>query len=116
MASVPWPADLPQQPLNEPYARTLRDNVIREPMEVGPPKKRRRATVPVYEVDEVFLLTDAQRDVFWSLYNGVLGQGTVGVTRLTPENRLRDYFILQAAEARQELHWRLQLRCEYTDA
>jgi len=47
MATVPWPADLPQCAAS--WSETQRDPNVRTPMETGPPKVRRRYTAPMYE-------------------------------------------------------------------
>ena len=44
MASITWPATLPQDFLVQSYSESPPDNLIRQSMDVGPPKVRRRQT------------------------------------------------------------------------
>lgn len=72
-----WPGTLPDKVLKDGYDEMFSDNVVRTPMDVGPPKIRRRATSApkIFTVNQ--MLTSAQvgyLDTFYytTLYHGSL--------------------------------------------
>ena len=55
-----WPGTLPQTFITDPYQETWADNLIRQPMDVGPPKVRRRQTAAVTPIQASHTMTTTQ--------------------------------------------------------
>ncbi len=69
-----WPSSLPQLPRQSGYTERMAENVIRQPMDVGPAKIRRRSTAAPKPKTMVISLTAAQADTLESFYdNDTLG-------------------------------------------
>ena len=79
--SIPaWPATLPTELLAQGYGEAPGDNRLRSPMEVGPPKVRRRATSSPRKISGNVLLTEDQLDDFKTFYDTTLLSGTLRFT------------------------------------
>lgn len=118
MAGAPWPAGLPQCFSLEGYSIQPRENVIREQMDVGPPKVRRRASVAVVDVTGEFKMTAQQRLQFDAFYRGVLFHGTRPFVMRDPDGVLREYYVQSVSYSKgRDTHplWRVQLQLWYID-
>lgn len=114
MAAIPWPSSLPQEfHTAAGYTQQPRDNAIREQMEVGPPKLRRRATVQVVDVQASMYMTDDQHRVFTELYEGSLAHGTRAFAMVSPDGILREYFIEAVTYTLNDPWWRLDFSLMY---
>ena len=60
MASITWPNTLPQDFLMEGYSESPPNNLIRQPMEIGPDKVRRRQTSAVRPIQCAQIMTGTQ--------------------------------------------------------
>ena len=116
MAAIPWPPDLPQCFLRSSYAIAPKDNVLREPMEVGPPKQRRRSTVQVVEVRASMWMTGSQRRNFMVFYRKVLQEGTVAFALDDPDGYTQQYTMnAPPTLAPDGLGWRVDMSLQYID-
>jgi len=118
MAAAPWPVNLPASFEAEGYAVRPRENVIREQMDVGPPKTRRRASVAVVDVTGEFKMTSQQKVQFDAFYRGVLFHGTRPFAMRDPDGVLREYFVQSVAYVQGAdiwPYWRVQLELWYID-
>jgi hypothetical protein len=116
--AVVWPAALPQSFEIDGYSIQPSDNVIREQMEVGPAKTRRRASVSTVQVSAELKLSETQRGYFDGFYKNVLFHGTNAFRMRDPGGTLRDYFIMSVSYAQgQDIwpFWRAQLQMFYVD-
>lgn len=75
MASIPWPAELPQVPLYESYAETLGSNKLSFSGDVGDPIERVRYTAVSDPLSLTFHMTAAQYQAFRTFYKDTLGHG-----------------------------------------
>jgi hypothetical protein len=75
-----WPVNLPTAVLEEGYSEARPDNVIRSPMDVGPPKVRRRTTAAVYPLFFSQQLTTAQVATLVTFYDSTLAHGSLSFT------------------------------------
>ena len=118
MAAVLWPTALPQSFEIEGYSIRPSENVIREQMEVGPPKTRRRASVSTVAVAAELKLTESQREFFDAFYKNVLFHGTRAFKMRDTGGTFREYFVQSVAYVTgQDVwpYWRCQLQMEYVD-
>ncbi len=116
---VQWPAALPQTFRVDGASIEPQENVIRETMDVGPPKTRRRASVSWVRATNEMLLTDAQRRFFHAFYRTTLFHGTRPFQKRDDDGVLRDYFMFAPPRYSQDMsiwpYWRCQLSLEYID-
>jgi len=116
MSAIPWAPDLPQRFLQDGYSIAPVDNVIRETMDVGPPKLRRRSTIAVVRVTAAMRMTDSQRLTFNDFFRQVLFEGTIPFALDDPDGVSREYFVIaQPQMIREDLYWRVALQLEYTE-
>lgn len=116
MATVPWAPDLPQCFLRDSYAIQYADNVLREPMDVGPPKSRRRSTVQVVNVRASMQFTAAQRRSFSTYYRKVLLDGTVPFALDDPDGVVQHYTMTAPPSlAPVGLGWRCEMQLQYIE-
>ena len=116
--TVPWPPALPQSFEIDGYSVRPNENVIREEMEVGPPKTRRRASVSTVDVTAELKLTESQRAYFDGFYKNVLFHGTRAFRMRDPGGVLRDYFVQSVAYVQGGdvwPFWRAQITMRYVD-
>ncbi|MEO8466237.1 MAG: hypothetical protein ABI640_12910 [Gammaproteobacteria bacterium] len=113
--AIPWAPDLPQKFLRAGYQIEPIDNVIRESMEVGPPKIRRRSTVQVNKINAAMSMTNEQRRSFESFYRVVLFEGTIAFALDDPDGITREFFIIAPPVIQPEGRgWRVDLQLQYT--
>jgi hypothetical protein len=72
-----WPGTLPDKVLKNGYDEVFADNVIRTPMEVGPPKVRRRSTAAPKFFRVSQLLSSTQVGYLDTFYNTTLSSGSI---------------------------------------
>lgn len=85
MATYTWPSSLPQEPIRDGFEDAVAMRIESTPMDMGPPKTRRRGANQV-PVPVVFILTDAQVDTLQSFIEDDL----LGVRRFNfPHPRTR---------------------------
>ena len=77
MTILSWPPELPQKFLIEGYSETPGDNVLREQMDVGPAKVRRRSTTAPVRISGQMLMTLEQLKRFRQFYRSETFDGTV---------------------------------------
>jgi hypothetical protein len=75
--TIAWPAGLPAFVLEDDYAEAWADNVIRTPMDVGPPKVRRRSTAAPRRTGCSQLLTTAQVATLKTYYDTTTAYGSL---------------------------------------
>jgi hypothetical protein len=114
---VAWPGTLPARFLKAGYRETPRDNVIREEMDVGPSKDRRRATVTPVSVRAQMILTQAQASTFEAYFRTTLLSGTVAFDMPDLLGTTREMFIKEPpdyAQIEDSNLIRVQIVAEYT--
>lgn len=79
-----WPVTLPQTLLLRGYEEEFQDNVLRSPMEGGPPKQRRLYTNVPRNVAGVQILTSAQLITLENFYYTTLRSGVIPFTWTLP--------------------------------
>lgn len=77
---IEWPSDLPDAVLEDGYAESMADNMIRSPMDVGPPKVRRRGTSAPRAIALRQLLTTAQVANLETFYYSTTSGGSLAFT------------------------------------
>ncbi len=116
MSTVPWGPDLPQCFLRAGYTIQPQDNVLREQMDVGPPKARARSTVQNVEVKAAMRMDNEQRRSFLVYYNKVIRFGTIAFALDDPDGVTREYFMTGPPSLVPEgLGWRCDMQLRYTD-
>lgn len=78
-----WPGTLPTGPEWSSYQETSPNVALRTPMDVGPPKVRRRSTAGIRPFTMTFLLTQAQVATLDTFYQTTLTGGTASFDSLT---------------------------------
>jgi len=85
--SIPsWPETLPQNILAQGYKGGLPNNLLRQQMDIGPAKVRRRGTVAVEPVTGNILVTPAQLATLKTFYETTLLDGTLRFSWVQPED------------------------------
>lgn len=79
-----WPVSLPQLPLAGRYQETFPNTNLRTPMEMGPPKVRKRFIANVTPLDVAFKLTTAQVATFETFYKTDCSYGALSFTWVNP--------------------------------
>lgn len=78
MTIASWPESLPQEPsASNGWQSQLKDNVLRYPVEVGKPKRRRRSTSSDAIGRASFVMTGAQLATLTEFYRDDLADGTL---------------------------------------
>ena len=75
MASVTWPASLPQEIRRQGYRQALRDNVYRFQPDTGPAKRRPEFTSESRPLRGSIVLNPVQLDTLREFYEVTLGFG-----------------------------------------
>jgi hypothetical protein len=73
----PYVLGLPENFLADSYYESFAKNVLRSPMEVGPPKSRRRSTSGVKELGGVMYMTPDQMAVLTTFFETTLSDGAL---------------------------------------
>jgi hypothetical protein len=116
VSTVPWAPDLPQCFLRESYQLQPTDNVLREEMEIGPPKQRRRSTVQVVHVQASMQFTAEQRRNFLIYYRKVILEGTVAFALEDPDGIVQHYTMTAPPSlAPQGTGWRCAMALQYIE-
>lgn len=68
MATITWPVTLPQQLLVDGYARSAKDLLLVSPMEIGPPKVRRRTSNNIEQFQGSVIVTTTQLGYFKTFF------------------------------------------------
>ena len=84
MSIQTWPTTLPDSLLRKSYAESCPDNTLATNMDVGPAKKRRRATSAVVPVSGSIFVTLEQLAVFKEFYNTTLLSGSLRFSWIHP--------------------------------
>ena len=85
--SIPaWPETLPQNILAQGYKGGLPNNLLRQQMDIGPAKVRRRGTVAVEPVTGNILVTPTGLAVLITFHKTTLLDGTLRFTWVQPED------------------------------
>ena len=75
--SITWPPTLPDAFDAQGLEITMPDNVIRQSMETGPPKQRRRDTSAPYKIQGRITMTVAQLVIFEDFFTNVIKSGAL---------------------------------------
>ena len=79
-----WPASLPSTPLLQGLSYTPQTQVVRTPMDIGPPKLRRRTSAEVTPFSARLVLTGAQLATLRTFFFTTLAGGALTFTWLEP--------------------------------
>lgn len=74
MASIVWPAGLPQKFLQRGYSEAAPDNLIVDQFETGPAGRRPRSSAAPYQVSGVMMMTIAQWEALLDFCEATLFQ------------------------------------------
>ena len=111
-----WPATLPQSPLLDSYSEEAGDNVIRSPMDMGPPKRRRRFTARVDKLNLSYVMTTAQFATFETFWRTDLADGALPIDMNHPRTGVAISAVpsgpYTAARDGDTLDWRVELSVE----
>lgn len=77
MVNPVWPASLPQSAFVDNFSESVEDSQVEFPVEVGPPKRRRRISSPQRLVEHNLVLSAAQRTDMLEFYEDDLANGTL---------------------------------------
>ena len=94
--AVVWPASLPQYLMEQGYQEKFRDNRILTPMDVGPPKVRRRGTSAMAPISGQEKLTATQLETLRTYFETTLNDGTDEVEWTHPTKGGTVYMIFAA--------------------
>jgi hypothetical protein len=87
MGNALWPVTLPQVLLVEGFSASPPQNFISTPMEVGPPKRRRRDVAAAYPVVGTIIVDRQQLGILWTFYRSVLKDGSLPFDWVDPMTR-----------------------------
>jgi len=73
--AITWPGGLPSKPQMDGWQELPGDTSLTSEMDVGPPKKRNRSTMPLDEFNVVYKLTTAQRATFMTFLQTTTASG-----------------------------------------
>lgn len=94
MANATWPSSLPQAPQGKGYGEQPAVNVVMTQMDVGPPKRRQRATAALRMFNATYLMSDAQVEVFDDFYENTIAFGALPFDMVNARTgALETYFI-----------------------
>lgn len=77
MADPDWPSSLPDEPLQQSFSIAGGSGAIASPMDVGPPKRRRRSTLEYETIRVAFVLSIEQIVTFRAFFTDTLKAGTL---------------------------------------
>ena len=72
-----WPGSLPTKFLENSYKETPPDNAIAQPMDVGPPKRRKATTAGLRLISGRMYMTIAQVATFDTFFGTTCGSGAL---------------------------------------
>lgn len=79
-----WPQTLPQTFIIDGYQETWPDNLIRQPMDVGPPKTRQRQTAKEYPIQCSQMMTTTQLGYLETFFKITKSYGALSFTMPHP--------------------------------
>lgn len=91
-----WPATLPDNFMAQGYTESPGQNVLETPMEVGPPKRRRRSTAARRPITGKMHMTDAQVEILDAFYEDDCGSGALPFTWTHPRTGAAATFYFKA--------------------
>ncbi len=114
MTAVAWPASLPDDFLDAGYTESPGENVLREEMDVGPSKTRRRATVKPVQVTGTIMMTRDQFKIWQDFYTDVLFHGTVPFAQRSLDGTLREMYVVERPTySTVDIYVAVGLTCEF---
>lgn len=84
MVNPVWPVSLPQGAYVDNWSEAPEDANVEFPVEVGPPKRRRRISSPGRLVEHNIVLTVAQRATLLDFYEDDCGKGSINFDWVHP--------------------------------
>jgi len=87
MATIVWPADLPQEVLFDGYDEQLPNVMLRTTMDAGPAKVRRRFTAAIRTISFNIEMTRAQVVLFETFFNDTLKGGSLAFDWVHPRTQ-----------------------------
>lgn len=114
MASIRWPASLPQMLRLEGLNAQRKSSVIRTQMDAGPVKVRQRYTVTTKEFTGTVLLTETQRKTLEEWYQNTLGSGVLRFEMIDPQTlQFAEFrFIEDYQETSVDGYWEISMTLE----
>lgn len=88
MANPVWPGSLPEYVLQSGYGEEKQDQALRQPMEGGASKTRRRFTARFDLIDIRLMMTNEQVTLFETFYEDTLKGGTLNFDWVHPRKRI----------------------------
>lgn len=88
----PWPATLPGLNELDGYQESPPDTLLRQNMDAGPPKVRRRCTAGVRPISGRLVLTLAQVEILDGFYVNDLADGSINLTASHPRTGVSSTF------------------------
>lgn len=110
--SIPtWPTTLPQYPLVNGYTRRPISSRLDFGVDSGRPILVNRATAMPDEVNENYLLTEAQRNTLHTFWKTSLKRGVADFLKLEPETKLMKLYQMsgEPVYTRVGLYWEVKL-------
>jgi len=86
MATIDWPATLPQNISTDGYGQAAADNALRTSMEIGPAKVRRRTSAAPRPVSATIIVTEAQLVIFKAFHADDILDGSLRFNWLDPDD------------------------------
>lgn len=94
MASITWPATIPQYPIEEGYARAPFENSIESETDTGAPLKRRRFSAQIDIVSVTYVMTATQKGYFDTFFRTTSYEGVLKFNWPDPQGSTRDAQII----------------------
>lgn len=87
-----WPITLPAFWGADNFQESEAENLIISPMEVGPPKRRRRSTAAMRTVQSTVHLTESQYTILRNFFTQDCAHGALSVTRTDAHGVSRTFY------------------------
>lgn len=82
-----WPSQVPAKELHAGYAEAPESNIAEFPVEVGPPKSRRRSSVTTALISFEQILSAGEYDALMDFWRDQLKDGVLPFVRVHPRTR-----------------------------
>lgn len=112
---VAWPSGLRFFAEHGSWQEGVEANIIDFPVEVGPPKRRRRSYIPSTQLRFHRIISGAELEMFLDFYEGELRSGVYNFTAIDPRTgQLTEYQFMQVPQWSDvstnsaDTYWRLQ--------